>query len=108
MGRFFRGPVLKALWMILNPFFYGLRPMFTSPKPLTKFKFYNILTCLSFDSMIFFLYGWKSLFYLLIGSILVLGLHPCSGHFLAEHYNFLKNSETYSYYGPINRIMLTL
>jgi len=107
-GRFFRGRILKAIWMMLNPLFYGLRPMFTSPKPLTKFEFYNICTCVTFDTMIFYLYGFKSLAYLLIGTLLVLGLHPCSGHFIAEHYNFLKNSETYSYYGPLNRIMFNV
>lgn len=42
--------------------------------------------------------------YLLASSLLGLGLHPISGHFVAEHYMFLKGHEAYSYYGPLNWI----
>ena len=45
-----------------------------------------------------------SLFYFLIGTLLGLGFHPISGHFIAEHYVFIKGYETYSYYGPLNLI----
>lgn len=103
-GKFFQGPVLKFIWMLINPAFYGLRPAFTSPKPLTKFEIYNIITAISFDSFIFMISGWKGVAYLIVGTILALGVHPVSGHFIAEHYNFMRNIETYSYYGPLNHI----
>merc|ERR1712066_1147809 len=102
-GKFFQGPIMKTLWLFINPLFYALRPAFTSPKPLTKYEVYNIITAATFDAFIFWMAGWKGLIYLLSGSILSLGIHPVSGHFIAEHYNFMRNIETYSYYGPINK-----
>ncbi|XP_041703163.1 sphingolipid delta(4)-desaturase/C4-monooxygenase DES2 isoform X2 [Coregonus clupeaformis] len=54
--------------------------------------------------LIFYLWGLKPIVYLIAGSILCMGLHPISGHFIAEHYMFLKGHETYSYYGPLNWI----
>jgi len=107
-GKFFRGKFLKFVWLLINPLFYALRPIFTSPKPITEFEIYNIITCLLFNGSIFYLYGIKALSYLVLGTLLALGCHPTSGHFIAEHYNFIKNTETYSYYGILNKILFNV
>ena len=57
----------------------------------------------------------NALYYLILSSFLAGSLHPCAGHFIAEHYVFEKQPasakdpktgveipETFSYYGPLN------
>lgn len=103
-GWLFCTPARKLLWLALQPFFYSLRPLFVNPKALTLMEVFNVLVQLAVDVAIFALWGLKPVAYLLASSLLGLGLHPISGHFVAEHYMFLKGHETYSYYGPLNWI----
>ena len=59
---------------------------------------------LMFDVIIYCTMGWRSLIYLISGTMLAMGLHPVAGHFISEHYMFQQGYETYSYYGPLNYI----
>jgi sphingolipid delta-4 desaturase len=74
------------------------------PKTVDRNEMINASIQISFDLLILYLFGFNSLFYLIVGTLLGLGLHPISGHFIAEHYVFIKGYETYSYYGPLNLI----
>lgn len=103
-GWLFCTPARKLLWLVLQPFFYSLRPLCVHPKAVTRMEVLNTLVQLLFDAAVLALWGVKPVVYLLASSLLGLGLHPISGHFVAEHYMFLKGHETYSYYGPLNRI----
>ncbi|MEE6473790.1 hypothetical protein FKM82_010172 [Ascaphus truei] len=101
-GWFFCTRLRKLVWIILQPLFYAIRPLCINPKPISKLEIINLVVQFSFDAVIYNFLGVKSMVYMLVGSILGLGLHPISGHFIAEHYMFLKGHETYSYYGPLN------
>ncbi|XP_068135779.1 sphingolipid delta(4)-desaturase DES1 [Hyperolius riggenbachi] len=101
-GWFFCTPLRKLVWIILQPLFYTIRPVCINPKPVSKLELINLVVQFSFDAVVYHYLGGKTVFYMLVGSILGLGLHPISGHFIAEHYMFLKGHETYSYYGPLN------
>ncbi|CAE7806495.1 degs1 [Symbiodinium sp. KB8] len=87
-GHFFVGPVLKTIWCFLQPFFYALR--------------FNWLVQLVVDGLVWYYWGFPALGYILLSSLLGLGMHPMAGHFFAEHYTFVTSQETYSYYGPLN------
>jgi len=83
--------------------------------PLTSIHALNIAVQLFFDYVLVKTCSANSLYYLIFSSFLAGSLHPCAGHFIAEHYIFEKQPlaardplthtevpETYSYYGALN------
>nr|XP_016942701.1 sphingolipid delta(4)-desaturase DES1-like isoform X2 [Drosophila suzukii] len=103
-ARLFDTTFGKFLWVCLQPFFYIFRPLVINPKSPTRLELINTVVQLTFNAFIVHFLGWKPMAYLLIGSVLAMGLHPVAGHFISEHYMFSKGFETYSYYGPLNWI----
>jgi sphingolipid delta-4 desaturase len=107
----------KAFFCTFQILFYALRPMFVYSLPITKMHLFNIVVQVAFDYALVQLASGKALAYLIMSSFLAGSLHPCAGHFIAEHYVFEKPNkstsesnaaaniplpETYSYYGPLN------
>lgn len=101
-AKFFHNAFTKALWLILQPVFYSLRPFIVRPMPTSKLEILNVVIQLAFDVLLVYFCGFKALYYLMIGVLLSMGLHPMASHFIAEHYMFDRGVETYSYYGPLN------
>jgi len=102
--RWVKGRRRKLIWLALQGFAYALRPMFMLPLKPTRWVVLNFVVQLAFDVAIYLLLGGKSLAYLPISTLLVMGLHPIAGHYISEHYVTHPPQETYSYYGPLNRI----
>ncbi|KAF2184294.1 sphingolipid delta4-desaturase [Zopfia rhizophila CBS 207.26] len=105
----------KAFFCTFQILFYALRPMMIYKLPLTKIHFFNIVAQIVFDYVLARFIGEHALAYLVVSSFLAGSLHPCAGHFIAEHYVFEKQPaaakdpsnkiplpETFSYYGPLN------
>jgi sphingolipid delta-4 desaturase len=101
-GWFFHSSPRKVLWCLLQPLFYSLRPLAVNPKEPTRWEFINIACIIAFDLSIVYVWGVRELLYLVIGTLFGMGLHPVSGHFIAEHYVMHEGQETFSYYGPLN------
>jgi len=95
---------LKCLFIVFQSLAYALRPIAMNPKPMTKWQIINAVTILGLDAVIYRMCGLWGLLYLVVGSLVGLGLHPAAGHFIAEHYVFVKGYETYSYYGCLNYV----
>jgi len=98
-GFFFRTPVRKFFWVMFQPCFYALRPLIYYPKVMHKDELVNWAVVGTFDFLVLYYWGYKSMFFFLFGTFFGLGMHPMSGHFIAEHYEFIPGQETYSYYG---------
>jgi sphingolipid 4-desaturase/C4-monooxygenase len=101
-ARLLRNPLSKLLWLSCQGLAYGLRPLFVHPKKPSGSEALNLVLQLAFNVAIFYFWGGKSLAYLPIASLIVMGLHPIAGHYVSEHYVFRDGQETYSYYGPLN------
>lgn len=107
-GKFFVNTFLKLLWVLAQPAFYTIRPLFMKPKQPGFWEAVNWGGVIVTDIILFLTLGQKSLVYLLFSIVISCGLHPAAGHFIAEHYVFLLGQETYSYYGPMNRIFFNV
>ena len=88
--------------------------MFVYKLPFTNLHLANVVAQFAFDALIVRYLGGKALAYFILSSFLAGSLHPCAGHFIAEHYVFGRSKltppentnvpvpETYSYYGALN------
>ena len=102
--RLFRNKYTKGIFLILMPIFYALRPYFKRPKIQNSMEVANIISCIIVDVLVYKYFGGKALVYLVMGTLWGLSLHPAGIHILAEHYEFNKNQDTYSYYGWFNLV----
>uniref|UniRef100_A0AC35TMZ0 Sphingolipid 4-desaturase n=1 Tax=Rhabditophanes sp. KR3021 TaxID=114890 RepID=A0AC35TMZ0_9BILA len=105
-AKLFTTTFSKFIWLLLQPVFYAFRPLIIYKKVPTDLEILNALVQISYDFAIYYFFGFKSLAYLLIGTVITMGAHPSAGHFISEHYIFNENDEqeTYSYYGSWNLV----
>jgi sphingolipid delta-4 desaturase len=109
----------KVFFCTFQIFFYAVRPMCIYQQPFSQLQLFNLFAQLAFNFCLGHFVGWNALIYLAMSSILSGSLHPCAGHFIAEHYVFsytngnMKKTphdptialpETYSYYGSLNAL----
>jgi sphingolipid delta-4 desaturase len=95
----------KTVWYL----FYFLSQLVRVPylkgiELITRWVLLNYLVELSFLALMTYYWGWGALAYLTLSSVFSIGLHPVGARWIQEHYVLYKNQETYSYYGPLNRV----
>jgi sphingolipid 4-desaturase/C4-monooxygenase len=100
----------KALWLIFFSVSQALRPMKfgTRVKLWDRWVIANMLIQLSVSTAIWFFLGPKAFTYLLISTLMGLGLHPLGGRWIQEHFVTAEGQETYSYYGPLNHVAFNI
>ncbi len=69
---------------------------------------FNIVIQVLVMSIYFYFFGWKAILYLSLSTFFALGLHPLGARWIQEHYVIKEGQETYSYYGPLNKLCFNM
>ncbi len=103
-------PLKKTLWVFLLGFSQAMRPLRLKNDDFwDKWILINLFYVISIVCLIAYAAGVNAIIYLLLSTVFGLGLHPLGGRWIAEHYQLDDSKqETYSYYGPINKIMFNI
>jgi len=72
--------------------------------PMDRWQALNYVTQFSFDALVLHTMGLNAVLYFALSFYFSGSLHPCAGHFIAEHFVTTGDAETYSYYGPLNLV----
>lgn len=95
----------KVIWLLLYPLFQTVRTFRLKEIDfMDRWVVLNILLSMAFNVAIVYFFGWMSFIYLLSSFFFSVGLHPLGARWIQEHYLTHGTQETYSYYGPLNKI----
>ncbi len=104
----FKGAIGKSIWASIQILFYALRPMIVYPIKWEKWHYINFIFQIIVISIYAYFVGYGAIIYLLVSMLFAGSIHPLAAHFIAEHYVFVEGQETYSYYGPLNKLALNV
>jgi sphingolipid delta-4 desaturase len=101
-----RSGVAKAMWVAGTILIQGI----VRPRRLTRVRLLDTWTVVN----IVFQAGCMTLFvawagggpfkYLVTSTVFAIGLHPLGARWIQEHFALTPGQETYSYYGPLNKV----
>ena len=97
----------KTIWLL---FFFAVegivRPFRLKKKVqvIDGWSITNTVAMVAVGVAVFMLAGWEGLLYLAFSTIFGVGLHPVGARWIQEHFVMRVGQETYSYYGPWNRL----
>jgi sphingolipid 4-desaturase/C4-monooxygenase len=100
-----RSPILKGLWITGYIFITGVvRPRRIKTSVLDGWTLVNI-AFQAVAMIVLVRFGGLAPFkYLAASTVFAIGLHPLGGRWIQEHFAFAPDQETYSYYGPLNKV----
>jgi sphingolipid delta-4 desaturase len=68
----------------------------------------NALAMAAAMAPIVWFFGWWPVAYLFTSTMFSLGVHPVGARSIQEHFVFREGQETYSYYGPLNKLSFNM
>jgi sphingolipid delta-4 desaturase len=101
-------PLRKAIWLYLFAAIEIIRPLRVKRPYTDKWVVANTVVIGITDFLIWRFCGPLGLTYVLLSTIVGIGLHPVGARWVQEHYTFHEGQETYSYYGPLNTIAFNI
>jgi sphingolipid 4-desaturase/C4-monooxygenase len=98
----------KGVWLLLFPLFHMARVL-RNPAEIEELRpsawvIVNAVLEVAVAAALLWFGGPRALAYLLASMFASIGLHPLGGRWFQEHYVTTDGQETYSYYGPLNRV----
>ncbi len=99
-------PARKAGWLALFAIVVGaIRPRRLARVPfLDRWTMINVVVQAAAMAALWSIAGGGPFKYLVASTLVAIGLHPLGARWIQEHYVFTEGQETYSYYGPLNRV----
>jgi len=95
----------KSFWLLFFVVFQALRPPRLKEIQFnSSWVWMNLITVLAVDVLIFMFMGPMAILYLVGSFLFSVGLHPLGARWIQEHYLVAPPQETYSYYGPLNKL----
>jgi sphingolipid delta-4 desaturase len=101
-------PIRKSLWLVVFAFTQMFRPARIRKPFIDAWLIVNFLAIGLTNYLIWLACGTPGLTYVLLSTLFGVGFHPVGARWIQEHYNFKPRQETYSYYGPINRLAFNI
>jgi sphingolipid delta-4 desaturase len=100
-----RSGTAKALWLALTFLVQGVvRPSRLKVQLFDGWTIFNLIFQVSFLALFVYAAGAAPLKYLVASTIFAIGLHPLGARWIQEHFSRRPDQETYSYYGPLNKV----
>jgi sphingolipid delta-4 desaturase len=101
-------PVRKAVWLFWFAAIEIVRPLRVKRPFADRWAVTNTVVIVCTDLLIWQFCGLRGLAYVLLSTIVGVGLHPVGARWIQEHYTFKEGQETYSYYGVLNAIQFNI
>jgi sphingolipid 4-desaturase/C4-monooxygenase len=97
--------VAKTIWLMGYIFVQGIvRPRRLRVRLLDGWTVVNIVVQFAALGLLVYVAGPAPLKYLVASTVFAIGLHPLGARWIQEHFALAAGQETYSYYGPLNRV----
>ena len=98
-------PLWKALWVAGFIFITGwVRPRRLKTNVMDAWTLGNTAFQLALIGVTLYYVGFGPFKYFIASTIFAIGFHPLGGRWVQEHFALVPDQETYSYYGPLNKV----